>query len=191
MEGAFLVEISKKIKECRTEKRFTAQELADRSGVTKGLISQIENGRTIPSLPVLFSIIKSLEVNVGDFFAEIAAHAEPEPVIVRKKDAYENFSKEDAVGFFYQRIMVRNVPQSTVDIVLLRLEPGSSRPKVETEAFEYKYIISGKVAYQINGHSYVLEAGDSLFFDGRLPHVPQTIGEEPAIMLIVYFFKQE
>jgi transcriptional regulator with XRE-family HTH domain len=191
MEGAFLLEISKKIKEYRTDRRFTLQELADRSGVTKGLISQIENGRSIPSLPVLFSIIKSLEIPVGDFFADVAANAAPEPVIVRRKDEYEDFRKEDAIGFFYQRILVRNVQPSTVDIVLLRLEPGSSRPKVETEAFEYKYIISGKVAYQINGHRYELEAGDSLFFDGRLPHVPHVIGDEPAVMLIVYFFKQD
>ncbi|XZF13646.1 helix-turn-helix domain-containing protein [Chitinophagaceae bacterium MMS25-I14] len=191
MEGAFLLEISKKIKKHRTDKRLTVQELADRSGVTKGLISQIENGRSIPSLPVLFSIIKSLEVAIGDFFAEIASDAEPAPVIVRKKGEYESFQKEDAVGFFYQRILTRNMADATVDIVLLRLEPGSSRPKVETEAFEYKYIISGKVEYQINGHSYVLEEGDSLFFDGRLPHVPHTIGDAPAIMLIVYFFEQE
>lgn len=191
MEGAFLLEISKKIKKYRTEKRLTLQELADRSGVTKGLISQIENGRSIPSLPVLFSIIKSLEVAVGDFFADIAAHLELEPVIVRKKENYEAFQKEDALGFFYHRIFTRNMTASTVDFVLLTLEPGSSRPKVETEAFEYKYIISGKVAYEINGHTYELEEGDSLFFDGRLPHVPRTIGDKASVMLIVYFFEQD
>lgn len=191
MEGAFLLEISKKIKKYRTEKRLTLQELADRSGVTKGLISQIENGRSIPSLPVLFSIIKSLEVAISDFFADIAAHLDIEPVIVRKKENYEAFQKEDAIGFFYHRIHTQNIAAATVDIVLLTLEPGSTRPMVQTEAFEYKYIISGKVEYEINGNSYVLEEGDSLFFDGRLPHVPHTIGKKPAVMLIVYFFEQE
>ena len=191
IEGAFLLEISKKIKKYRIEQRFTVQELADKSGVSKGLISQIENGRSIPSLPVLFSIIKSLDVAVGDFFADIASGKVLEPVLVRRKSEYESFQKEDAVGFFYQRILVQNLQPSTIDIVLLRLEPGSERPLVETEAFEYKYIISGKVEYQINGHSYVLEAGDSLFFDGRLPHVPHTLGKQDAVMLIVYFFEQD
>ena len=64
MEGAFLLEISKRIKNKRIEKRLTLQELADKSGVSKGLISQIENGRSIPSLPVMFSIIQSLEIAV-------------------------------------------------------------------------------------------------------------------------------
>lgn len=191
MEGAFLLEISKKIKKYRTEKKLTVQELADRSSVSKGLISQIENGRSIPSLPVLFSIIKSLEIAVGDFFADISANMEVPPVIIRRKGGYESFQKEDAIGFFYERVLVKNMAAATVDIVLLRLEPGSKRNKVETEAFEYKYIISGKVAYQINGHEYILEAGDSLFFDGRQPHVPHTIGDEASVMLIVYFFESE
>lgn len=191
MEGAFLIEISKRIRKCRTDLRLTVQELASKSGVTKGLISQIENGRSIPSLPVLFSIIKSLEVPIGDFFADIAANLDVQPVIVKRKSEYEPFQKEDATGFFYERVMVKNIASATIDIVLLRLEPGSKRNKVETEAFEYKYIISGSVCYQINGHEYDLHAGDSLFFDGRQPHVPNVIGNEPAIMLIVYFFESE
>jgi len=184
MEGVFLVEVSKKIKKHRTEMRLTVQELASRSGVTKGLISQIENGRSIPSLPVLFSIIQSLEIGMGP-------DLENSPVILRKHETYEPFQKEDAVGFFYRRIMVQTTPASTIDIVLLRLEPGATREPVETAAFEYKYIISGTVEYIINDTSYVLESGDSLFFDGRLRHNPSAIGNEPAVMLIVYFFEQK
>lgn len=192
MEGAFLVELGKNIKQSRTDKKLTVQQLADLSGVSKGLISQIENGRSIPSLPVLFGIIQSLQVSVADFFNDIAgAMKEPAPVIVRRKEDYDAFVKEDAVGFFYNRILVKNLPATTVDIVLLHLEPGAKRSMVETEAFEYKYIISGEVAYQINGQTYQLKAGDSLFFDGRQPHVPQTTGTEPSVMLIVYFFEQQ
>jgi quercetin dioxygenase-like cupin family protein len=62
---------------------------------------------------------------------------------------------------------------------------------VYTEAFEYKYILSGKVDYLINGELYNLEAGDSLFFDGRLPHVPKNNHQESCLMLIVYFFNQK
>lgn len=171
--------------------RLTAQELANRSGVTKGLISQIEHGRSIPSLPVLFSIIKSLEVPVGDFFADIAADMNGQPVIVKEKKDYEPFQKENAKGFFYHRILVKSMAAATVDIVLLQLMPQSKRNEVTTEAFEYKYIISGTVSYLINGEQYILEAGDSLFFDGRQPHLPTVVGEEPVTMLIVYFFESQ
>ncbi|WP_255157864.1 helix-turn-helix transcriptional regulator [Siphonobacter sp. BAB-5385] len=152
MEGAFLVEVSRRIKERRTSQRLTVQELADRAGVSKGLISQIENGRSIPSLPVLFQIIQSLNSEVGDFFENLKL-SEP-VVLVQKKDSFEAFEKEDAHGFQYQRILTRSMAASTVDVVLLELAPHSQREEVRTEAFELKYILKGQVDYLINGQSY-------------------------------------
>lgn len=189
MRGASLLEVSRRIREYRLEKRFTLQELADRSNVSKGLISQIENGRSIPSLPVLFSIIQSLEMEVSDFFEELSL-LEP-TIIVQKKEDYEPFKKEDTRGFDYRRIFTKNLPSSTIDVVLLELQPDSHRELVTTEAFEYKYILSGEVEYLINGDTFHLKKGDSLFFDGRLSHVPKNKTAQPCVMLIVYFFNQK
>ena len=186
-----MLEISKKIKKTRIEKSLTVQELASKSNVTKGLISQIENGRSLPSLPVLFKIISSLDIAINEFFSGMTKESKEEPVIIRKCDQYEGFQKEDALGFFYKRILAQDVPASTIDIVLLTLEPGSSRPLVQTAALEYKYIISGSVQYEINGEFFDLNAGDSIFFNGMLPHVPKTTSNHPSVMLIIYFFDQE
>ncbi|WP_118975656.1 helix-turn-helix domain-containing protein [Taibaiella koreensis] len=189
MEGAFLLEVSRRIKEYRLEKRLTVQELADRSGVSKGLISQIENGRSIPSLPVLFGIIQSLEMAVSSFFDGL--NLQTPNVIVQRKKEYESFTKEDAKGFLYKRIFVKNVSASTLDFVILELSKNAKREEVSTDAFEYKYIIQGECEYLINGERYVLKEGDSLFFDGRLPHLPRNTGSDKCIMLIVYFFNQK
>lgn len=189
MEGSFLLEVSKRIKQHRIEKRFTLQELADRSGVSKGLISQIENGRSIPSLPVLFSIIQSLSIEVSEFFKDL--NLLTPAIFVQRKADYERFEKEDAKGFSYQRMMIRNIPASTLDFVLLELAPDAYREEVSTEAFEYKYILKGEVEYLINGETLTLTEGDSLFFDGRLPHVPKNKSNQPCTMLIVYFFDQK
>ncbi|OJV50894.1 MAG: XRE family transcriptional regulator [Bacteroidetes bacterium 43-16] len=189
MEGAFLLEVSRRIKEYRYEKRLTVQQLADRSGVSKGLISQIENGRSIPSLPVLFSIIQSLEMAVSHFFSGINLQM-PNVIVQRKKD-YESFTKEDAKGFLYKRIFVKSLASSTVDFVILELSKNAKREEVVTDAFEYKYMIQGECEYLINGETYALSEGDSLFFDGRLPHLPRNTGTDKCIMLIVYFFNQK
>ena len=61
MHEELLLLIGDKIKSKRTQKNVTLGELAAKAGVSKGLISQIENNRTLPSLPVLFNIIHSLE----------------------------------------------------------------------------------------------------------------------------------
>jgi transcriptional regulator with XRE-family HTH domain len=186
MEGAILLEISKRIKQYRLEKSFTVQELADLSDVSKGMISQIENGRSIPSLSVLLGIVSALQVNLSDFFKDISP--EEEMILIKRKGDYEYFQKEGSNGFSYERFLTRSIKNSTVDIVFLTLEPNSFREQVSTDAFEYKYILSGEVDYIIGNETYTLKEGDSLFFDGRIMHVPINKGKKTARMLIIYFF---
>lgn len=171
------------------ENRLTLQELANKSGVSKGLISQIENGRTIPSLPVMFSIIQSLGSGLSDFF--VGLELDEPMVIVQRAADYTGFEKENASGFYYKRMLTRTLSAATVDFVLLEVHPNSHREEVSTDAFEYKYILSGEVDYLINGEIYTLRKGDSLFFDGRLAHVPKNKTNELCTMLIVYFFDQK
>ncbi|WP_282635833.1 helix-turn-helix domain-containing protein [Sphingobacterium thalpophilum] len=188
MEDNTLFKISYKIKEIRKDKGITIQEVADRAGVSKGLISQIENNRTIPSLLVLINIISALNVDLNEFFKDFNSDLDSGPIIVRKKESYVPFEKESADGFLYKRIFSSAVDSSTMDIVLLELRPDAQRPMVETEAYEYKYMIKGRVEYMFQDRQVSLEEGDSIFFNGRLPHTPRNTDKENALMLIVYFF---
>jgi Predicted transcriptional regulators len=191
MEDNTIFKISYKIKEIRKKKGITIQEVADKAGVSKGLISQIENNRTIPSLLVLINIINALDVDLNEFFKDFNSDLDAGPVVVRKKDSYTAFEKEHAVGFNYKRIYTSAMESSTMDIVLLELLPDAQRPMVETEAYEYKYIISGQVEYVFQDQTIRLEEGDSIFFNGRLSHTPRNVGKEKALMLIVYFFENK
>ena len=191
MEDDILIQISNRIKERRREQNITVQELANQANVSKGLISQIENSRTIPSLMVLIDIIRALNIDLNEFFKDIRTKGNISPVLVKRKDEYEYFEKEFANGFHYKRIFTRFIDHSTVDIVILELEPNSTRPLVETDAFEYKYIISGQIEYQINGDKILLGPGDSLLFDGRIPHTPVNMGVDTASMLVIYFFEEQ
>lgn len=191
MEEDILIQISNRVKERRREKNITVQELAQRANVSKGLISQIENSRTIPSLIVLIEIVKALEIDLNEFFKDIRSKSADLPFLVKRKNEYECFEKEHAIGFHYQRIFTQSINQSTVDIVILELEPDANRPLVETEAFEYKYIISGEIEYQFNNDKIILNQGDSMLFDGRIPHTPKNIGKQKAYMLVIYFFEEK
>ncbi|GGH08738.1 helix-turn-helix domain-containing protein [Mucilaginibacter phyllosphaerae] len=191
MEDDVLIQISNRIKDRRREKNITVQELASRAKVSKGLISQIENSRTIPSLIVLIDIIKALEIDLNAFFKDINHDGNKLPLIIRRKADYHHFEKEHAEGFHYQRIFTQSIKKSTVDIVILELEPNAHRPQVQTEAFEYKYILSGEVQYQFDEETHTLNQGDSMLFDGRIPHTPQNNGKEKAIMLVIYFFEDQ
>lgn len=189
MQEDILIKISYKIKESRKSKKITVQQLADQSNVSKGLISQIENNRTVPSLPVLMNIIHALQLDLKDFFQDISPGDQTQKVFVIKAKDYKPFQKESTRGFAYKRIFTHTINGGPVDFILLTLKKGASRNKVvHTDAYEYKYVIKGKVAYLIDGQEYILDEGDSLFFDGRLGHSPSNIGKTEALLLVMYYF---
>jgi len=190
MQEDIIIQISNRLKEVRTANKVTLQEVADRAGVSKGLLSQIENSRTIPSLPVLIKVIRSLDQDLNGFFDSIDFQKKSSGVIFRKAAEYQPFEKENTTGFQYQRILATNLRESHADFVLLKLKKGAKRGSVRTNAFEYKYLLSGKVEYTIGRKKYLMEAGDSLFFDARQPHHPANIGKTDAILLVVYFFSE-
>ncbi|QHS54645.1 helix-turn-helix transcriptional regulator [Mucilaginibacter sp. 14171R-50] len=192
MEDDVLIQISNRIKEKRREKNITVQELATKANVSKGLISQIENSRTIPSLIVLVDIVKALDIDLNVFFKDIRHRNENFPLIIKRKNEYEHFEKEHAEGFNYQRIFTQFIKNSTVDIVILELEPNAYRPLVETEAYEYKYVIAGQIEYRFGDDTtYQLGQGDSMLFDGRIAHTPRNTGTDTATMLVIYFFEDK
>ncbi|SHI43851.1 helix-turn-helix domain-containing protein [Pseudozobellia thermophila] len=184
----YLIGIGKRIKEIRKEGGKTINEIAGRAGVTGGLISRIENGRTIPSLPVLLKIISSLEIEVTDFFNGMPLVNGANFIVSRKEDHTAIEKEAEAVGFSYTYIFGRQLTSLGFETVLLEVAPNSQREKVTTDAFEFKYILSGECYYRIGDDEVLLREGDSIFFDGRIPHVPVNRASVASKMLVMYFF---
>src|SRR5687767_15663953 len=76
--------IAQKIRDTRLEKNLTLQELANRTQVSKGLLSKIENSRTIPSLPVFVTLIQSLEISLKEFFQDMVLANGKNYLLVKK-----------------------------------------------------------------------------------------------------------
>ncbi len=190
MSNHIIINIGKKIREIRNHQDIKLQEIADASQISKGMLSKIENGRTVPSLPVLLAIIAALKVDMRSFFDNLDL-GEKKLYIHKKKTEYPLLEKEDAHGFLYHSILSQSINQCIIDVVILDLKPGSQRDKVTTDGFELKYIIKGQVVYELGDESITLEEGDTLFFDGKIPHVPINKTDSPVSMLVIYFLIPE
>ncbi len=94
MHEDLILLIGQNIKSKRTEKNITLEELAQRAGVTKGLISQIENNRTVPSLPVLFNLIHGLDEDIKSFFDDMHEHFNNGHVLIVRRGEEKPFQKE-------------------------------------------------------------------------------------------------
>ncbi len=190
MSNDIILQISNRIKEKRKEKRITLEALANEVGVTKGLISQIENSRTVPSLTVLLSIIKSLHVDLNDFFDKLVTDASEEPLVIRAGE-HQRFEKEYTKGTYYYRITSFKHNGKLVDVVLYKQEKNARKGFVSTQAHEFNYMIKGQMQYTIDNKKYMLEEGDSFYYNARKLHHTKCLSEKAYEMLVVYFFDEE
>lgn len=184
----YLIGIGKRIKDIRKANKKTINTVASSAEVSNGLISRIENGRTIPSLPVLLNIINALEINISDFFEGMPKPSELRYIVSRCEENATIEKEDEAKGFTYKYIFGKQLSTIGFEAVLLEVQPNSQRDKVETDAYEFKYMIAGECFYNIGEEEVLLKEGDSLFFDGRIPHVPINKGNISAKMLVLYFF---
>lgn len=184
----YLIGIGKRIKELRKQDGKIISKIAKKAEVTSGLISRIENGRTIPSLPVLLKIINALEIEITTFFAGMPQTNGSNFIVSRKENCSLIEKEDDAVGFEYNYIFGKQISSLGFETVLLEVKPNSRREKVTTDAYEFKYILSGECYYYIGEEEVLLKEGDSIFFDGRMPHVPVNKSTKSSKMLVTYIF---
>ena len=186
MNEYILTEIGQKIRKIRKEKGLTVQTVASRAGVSKGLISRIENSRTVPSLPVLIAIIKGLEVSLNAFFGDIDRNS-LERVVVRKASDLQTSVENSSESLLRYPIIDKNVPESLVKTSVLEVKPGGKGGDQSIKGFTFQYILEGQINYKISGETYELATGDSLYFDPQQVHYFENKGETLARLLLVNF----
>ncbi|MBL7858591.1 MAG: helix-turn-helix transcriptional regulator [Cyclobacteriaceae bacterium] len=178
--------IAQKIRTTRLEKNMTIQQLATRIHVSKGLLSKIENSRTVPSLPVFITIIQALEISLKEFFQDVVLVNGKDFLHVKRND-YTPLEREGRAGFNYQHVLSQNISTCAMEVVLLTLDPGAKGRPTTTDGYELKYIISGNCEYHLHNEVIQLEEGDSIFFDASVPHLPMNKSRRKVVMLVIYF----
>lgn len=179
------------IRKHRTEKGLKLLDLAGITGIKSSMLSKIENGRMVPTIPTLFSIIYKLGISADAFFAEFVSQNEFAGYVFLPKNKFTPYQKEeDAIGFNYFSILETGTTGGAFQVSLLQLQSKCSRPVVTTAAFEFIMVLSGKIKYQLEDSFFAMEEGDALFFDGSIPHVPHNESGEPVSLLVLYLFSE-
>ncbi|MBJ6368396.1 helix-turn-helix domain-containing protein [Snuella sedimenti] len=180
--------IGSKIKDIRKEQNLNLSALSEKSGISIAMISKIENGRVYPTLPSLLQLFDALEINLNTFFNDFYINDHFPGFIFKKREDYKHVNKEeDSEGFNYETILSHTIKKSMMEISLLTLSKDSKRKKLTTDGFEYIYLLKGSIDYELESQTFKMETGDSLFFDGRMQHVPHNTANEDSVLLVIYF----
>jgi len=178
-----LVDVALNIRQARKAKGMTLAGLAKASGVTKGYVSQVENFRTTPSLAVLCRLAEALSVEPG---ALLKGGSVRKRYVVTRSGAGEEVERESPDSGFEYRALAREKGGKLMEPFLLSLPPGSTRRDVTTDGDQFIHVLSGSVDFVLGKEKVKLVRGDSLYFDGSVPHHPENNTKKAASVLVLY-----
>lgn len=178
------------LREIRKKKGMTLQQLADRTGLTAGLISKIENLRTSPSLSVLSDLAKALGTDMAELFLPPGEERSSRKWRHYPAGSFQEIDREENRGFRYKLILESRLSGDRQQVMLVEVEPYARRKAVSGDGNEILYMISGRLNYRIGDDVIDFGPGDLLFFDSSVPHVPENPWPDKAVMLAVYHLNE-
>jgi transcriptional regulator with XRE-family HTH domain len=174
------VNVGRRLRELRIERGLSIRALAEQSGLNVNTLSFIENGKTSPSVSTLQQVAAALELPINAFFE---VKTSPQAIVyqkagVRKPAAFSHGTLAD-LGAGFAR------PGLEPFMVTLEPHADSGNTPILHTGIEFVFCLEGCVSYDVDGQSFILDPGDSLLFEARLPHRWRNAGNVPSHSLLL------
>ena len=159
-----MYDIGYRIRQLRIKNGLTLEELASRTELTKGFLSQLERNLTSPSLQTLENIAEALGMTMSRFFAEESEEKE----VFTAEDVFVD--EQDDKTIFW---IVPNAQKNDMEPILLELEPGGESKMIEPhEGEEFGYVLSGKIflRYDTEKTGTPIKKGETFYIKGDDAH---------------------
>ena len=187
--------VGARLRAARTARGLSLRGVAQALGVSASLISQVETGKTQPSVSTLYALVNHLGISIDDLLGvkPLPAAAQDDQPTVVNPDApipagpvvqrgEDNPVLEMENGVRWERLAMGT--GGPADAILATYEPGASSSVegrlMRHAGIEYAYLLEGELTLQLEFDSHVLRAGDSLHFDSVRPHLYVNRADVPA-----------
>lgn len=180
--------LGKTIRAIRLENKLTIANVSDLAGISRGMLSKIENAQTTTSLDSLVSIANALGVSVSHLFRGYD-NAGDSAQFVKKGQGMEVVRRGTSCGHSYHLLNYDHGPKKYFEAFFLQIHDDSEDfPDFDHPGTEFIYMLSGEMEYRHGQHTYVLQPGDSLTFDGNTPHGPGALSNFPIVFLSIIIY---
>ena len=184
IEDALAAVIAERVRELRQQLGLTVAHLAELTGLSKGMLSKIENMQASPSLATLARLSVALKVPVTAFFRGL--NEEQDVMFVKAGRGLDIERKGSGAGHRYESLGIMRAPSNTLEPLRVTLtERSNTFPLYQHAGTELIYMLSGRMEYGYGSSRYLLESGDVLQFIGGVPHGPAALVELPIQFLSI------
>ena len=197
---AVMDNLGSRLKSVRLKAGWTLRELARQAGVSPSFVSQIENGKSQPSVATLYEFAQLLDVSIDELFdprereraaapRRRAANGTPNPSHAWHPSEYANrvsvvhpshrSSLTMADGVIWERLAA--TPEHAVNFMKITYAPGATSTGggdlVSHDGYEYGYVLKGTLEIVVGSETFTLNEGESIGFDSRIPHRLRNVGK--------------
>ena len=181
--------ISENIKRLRTQRKMTLQDLAARTGLTKGYLSKVERSRKAPPYSTLTKISAALGIEIT---ALLAGDSPPRDVrlFLSRGNTRELIRETDQFAGYDYEILADGKAGKNMEPFIIHA-PWEITRTYSHEGEENIYVMEGRLEFHYGDEVMVLNAGDNIYFDSVVPHVGRSLGNRKArLMVVIYFYKR-
>jgi transcriptional regulator with XRE-family HTH domain len=177
--------IGAKIRALRQGKKLGLVQLGEHTGLSPAMLSKIERGQLIPTLPTLLRIALVFGVGLDHFFAEPPDR--PKVAVVRKSERLRLPDRpgEDVASYFFESL---DFPVTDRKLQAFFAEfPARSKESKSHQhnGAELVYVLKGRLTLSIAGSDFVLDEGDAIYFDSAAPHSYRCDERTPCSAIVV------
>jgi transcriptional regulator with XRE-family HTH domain len=178
--------IGARVGELRAKQGITLDQLAASTGFSKGYLSKIENSHKVPPIGTLSRIAAALSTDITSLLNAPTGAPDKAFSVVRAHERRSVVRGGTAFGYDYVGL-ADNRREKRMEPFLFTF-PSQIDKYVffEHEGEEFMFVLSGRVEWQCGGEKLVLEPGDSVYFDARLPHRGRALEGEARALVVTY-----
>lgn len=185
-KGIQTYRIGDKLRTLRLKKKMGLVELGGHTGLSAAMLSKVERGKLFPTLPTLLRIAMVFSVGLEYFFADDSKRHVV--AIVRRKDRKRFPERPDGrdISFYFESLDFAAVDRKldAYYAVFQPLPPGKAR-KHQHGGAEFLSVLHGQLELRLGDDEYVLQAGDSIYFDSSQPHSYRRASRKPCSAIVV------
>ena len=182
--------IGERVAKLRTQLGLTLDQLASQTGFTKSYLSKIENSRKVPPIGTLSRIAHALKTEITELLHDPATGSSRAFTLVRSNERLPVVRGGTAFGYDYVSLADTKSHKKMEPFLFTFPSQIDKHVFFEHEGEEFLFVLTGKVEWQAGSDKVILQPGDSVYFDSRLPHRGRALEGEASAIVVAYSPKE-